>query len=133
MTLPSHTSLATPDPDYDHLMRANLARVFSEPHASLRSAAIRELYADDAVLYEPQAAVHGHAAIEYAVTRLLDSLPPGFVFSATGPAVGHHGAGCLQWQGGPAGGPVVVTGSDVALVEGNLIKALYVFIDPSPA
>jgi hypothetical protein len=41
--------------DYERLMQANLARVFGERDAKPRIAAIRELYAEDAVLYEPDA------------------------------------------------------------------------------
>src|SRR5712664_3798672 len=53
--------------DYDSLMQANLARVFGERDASRRMKAIAELYADDAILYEPDAAATGHAAISEAV------------------------------------------------------------------
>ena len=63
--------------DYDGLMQANLARVFGERDASRRMKAIAELYADDAVLYEPpDASATGHAAINQAVEALLSSLPP---------------------------------------------------------
>ncbi|WP_211461030.1 nuclear transport factor 2 family protein [Collimonas silvisoli] len=116
--------------DYDSLMQTNLARVFGERDAEQRIKAIRKLYAEDAVLYEPQASVKGHAAISEAVTELLASLPRDFVFSAAGRAVGHHGAGRLQWCSGPPDGKVVVTGTDVAFFEGGLIHALYVFLDP---
>jgi hypothetical protein len=116
--------------DYDALMRANLARVFGERDATRRIEAIRELYAEDAVLHEPQASASGHAAISEAVSTLLASLPPDFVFTAAGPAVGHHGLGRLNWRAGPPGGPVAVTGTDVARVEGGHIRSLHVFLDP---
>ncbi len=119
--------------DYNGLMQANLARVFGERDAGRRIAAIRELYAEDAVLHEPHASVNGHAAIFEAVTALLASLPPDFVFRAAGPAVGHNGAGRLQWRSGPPDGPVAVTGTDVAFFEGDLIRSLYVFLDPPGA
>jgi hypothetical protein len=115
--------------DYDAIMRANLVRVFGERDHGRRMMALRDLYAEDAVLYEPDASVKGHAAISAAVTALLASLPPEFAFVADGAAVGHHGVGRLRWQAGPPGGPVAVTGIDVAHVEGNRIHALYVFID----
>lgn len=119
--------------DYDGLMQANLARVFGERDAGRRIEAIRELYAEDAVLHEPDALATGHAEISEAVTALLASLPPDFVFRAAGPAVGHHGVGRLQWRSGPPDGPVVVTGTDVAIFEGSLIRSLYVFLDPTGA
>ena len=120
--------------DYDRIMQANLARVFGERDASRRIKAVAELYADDATLYEPpDASATGHAAISQAVEALLASLPPNFVFTAIGPAVGHHGLGRLRWQSGPPDGPAAVTGMDVARIEGGRIQTLHVFLDPTGA
>ena len=119
--------------DYNGLMQANLARVFGERDAGRRIKAIRELYAEDAVLSEPHASAKGHAAISEAVTTLLASLPPSFVFRAVGPAIGHHGLGRLKWRSGPLDGPTAVTGMDVAHFEGGLIHSLHVFLDPTGA
>lgn len=117
--------------DYDRLLQANLRRVFSERDAGRRIAAIRELYAEDAVLYEPTTLAEGHAAIDAAVSTLLKSLPPDFAFAALGPAIGHHSLGRLRWQGGPPNGPAIVVGMDVAQFEGERIRSLYVFLDPA--
>jgi SnoaL-like domain len=120
--------------DYDGFMQANLARVFGERDASRRMKAIAELYADDATLYEPpDASATGHAAINQAVEALLAQMPPNFVFTATGPAVGHHGMGRLRWRSGPPKGPAAVTGTDVAQIEGGRIQTLHVFLDPTGA
>jgi hypothetical protein len=120
--------------DYDRLMQANLKRVFGEGDASHRSKAIAELYADDATLYEPpDMSATGHAAINEAVETLLKNLPPNFVFTSIGPAVGHHGMGRLRWQSGPPNGPAAVTGTDVARIEGGRIQSLHVFLDPTGA
>jgi SnoaL-like domain len=118
--------------DYDRLMQANLASVFNERDGGKRIRAIGELYAEDAVLHEPpDTAAEGHAAISEAVTRLLASLPPDFAFTATGPALGHHGIGRLRWQAGPPNGPVAVNGMDVAHFQDGRIHSLYVFIEPT--
>ncbi|HEX7802876.1 MAG TPA: nuclear transport factor 2 family protein [Pseudoxanthomonas sp.] len=117
--------------DYDGLMQANLARVFGERDAAKRIQAIRGLYAEDAVLNEPQASAKGHAAISEAVTELLASLPPNFVFTAMGPAIGHHGIGRLRWRSGPPEGPAAVIGMDIAHFEGGRIHSLFVFIEPA--
>jgi hypothetical protein len=123
-----------PNPvNYDGLMQANLARVFGEPNAGKRIKAIRELYAEDAALYEPHASARGHAEINEAVTSLLASLPPGFVFRSIGLAIGHHNMGRLKWRSGPPGGPPVVTGMDIAQFEGSLIHSLFVFLEPNDA
>jgi hypothetical protein len=118
--------------DFDGLMQANLARVFGERDTNRRMKAIAELYADDAVLYEPpDASATGHAAINQAVEALLANLPPSFVFTSIGPAVGHHGMGRLRWRSGPPDGPADVTGTDVAQIEGGKIQTLHVFLDPT--
>ena len=119
--------------DYNRLMQANLARVFNERDAGRRIVAIRELYAEDAVLYEPDTSAKGHAAISEAVTALLAHLPPTFVFSAEGPAIGHHSIGRLKWRSGPPDGPVAVTGMDVAHFEQGRIHSIYVFLEPMGA
>jgi hypothetical protein len=115
--------------DYDALMQANLARVFGERDVARRIKAIRELYAEDAALYEPDTSAKGHAAISEAVTALLAHLPPHFVFQADGPAIGHHNVGRLKWRSGPRDGPAAVTGTDVAHFEKGRIHSLYVFLD----
>jgi SnoaL-like domain len=117
--------------DYEKIMHANLGRVFGERDAARRIAAIRELYVEDAVLHEPQRSVRGHDAISQAVTELLAHLPSDFNFTAIRPALGHNGLGRLQWRAGPPGGPVAVTGTDIAHFERGLIRSLHVFLDQS--
>jgi FMN-dependent NADH-azoreductase len=115
--------------DYDAIMQANLTRVFGERDAERRLAAIREIYAADATLHEPEHSSQGHEAISQAVTGLLGHLPPDFAFHAVRPALGHNGVGRLQWRGGKVGEVPAVTGLDVAHVEEGLIRTLHVFLD----
>jgi SnoaL-like domain len=115
--------------DFDALMKANMTRVFNERNAQRRLAALGELYAKDAIFYDPEAVATGPEAISGAVETLLRNLPPDFVFTAAGPAVGHNGAARLFWRVGRPNGPVVITGTDVAHIENGRIKRLYVFVD----
>ena len=117
--------------DLDAFMRANMNRVWNERDVKRRLAALGEIYANDATLYDPEAVVTGREAISAAVDSLLGNFPPDFVFTAAGPVVGHNGAARLFWRLGPPSGPVVVTGTDVALIEHGRIKRLYVFVDPA--
>jgi hypothetical protein len=119
--------------DYDARLQANLARVFNEHDAERRMIAIGDLYAADAILFEPDGVATGHAAINAAVTALLSSLPPGLAFTATGPALGHHDLGRLRWTSGPPGGLPVVSGMDIARFEAGLIQTIHVFIEPGGA
>jgi hypothetical protein len=116
--------------NYEELMQRNLQKVFSERDPERRLEAIQNIFAADAMLFEPHAAVQGHNAISEAVSTLLNSLPPNFTFTSDGRAVGHHGVARLKWKSGPINGPVAVTGTDVACIENNLIKTLHVFLDP---
>lgn len=116
----------------DALMQANVRRVFNERNADQRRAALSELYAEDAILYDSETVAVGQKAISEAVNSLLVSLPANFVLSAAGRAVGHNGAGRLLWRAGPPKGPAAVTGTDVAFIESGRIKRLYVFVDPAP-
>jgi hypothetical protein len=118
--------------NFDVLMRANLARVFGERDSRRRRAALEELYAADAKLYEPDKVFMGRDAICGAVDALIAHLPPEIVFTPAGIAVGHHGLGRLAWRAVLPGGAAIVTGTDVVQVEAGLIKSLHVLLDPEP-
>jgi hypothetical protein len=117
--------------DYDGLLRANAKRVFSEPSAERRLAALKELWAENGVLVENEHAVTGWDAVSGSVGALLDMLPPGTTFEAEGPAAGHHGLGRLRWRAVDSSGKSLgVTGTDIAFVEDGRIAKLYVILDP---
>lgn len=117
--------------DYERLMQANIERVFNERDPAKRLQAIREIYAPDAVLYEPETLASGHAAISAAVADLQAHMPPDFAFSVASPALGHHDLGRLRWQGKTAAGAVLVNGMDVAHFNNGVIQSLHVFIEPN--
>ena len=128
-----HPKKTMSDNDHNAIMHANLDRVFNERGATRRIVAIRELYREDAELHESEHSARGHEAISQAVTDLLAHLPPNFGFTAIRPALSHHGVGRLQWSGGPPGGPVAVTGTDVVRFDAGRIRSLHVFLDqPGP-
>jgi hypothetical protein len=117
--------------DYDGLLRANAKRVFSEPSAERRLAALKELWAENGVLVENEHVVTGWDAVSGSVGALLNMLPPGTTFEAEGPAAGHHGLGRLRWRAiDTSGKPLGVTGTDIAFVEDGRIARLYVIVDP---
>ncbi len=121
------------EPDYDRLLRENLARVFNERDGALRASALADLFVDDPVMFEPADVVRGRVAIAEVAGRLLEQLGPTFHFTPVGSAVGHHELGTLRWQAGPAGGPVAVTGTDAAEIVDGRIARLWVLLDPPPA
>lgn len=119
--------------DFDTLLRANLARIFNERDAARRTAAAQEIFADDAVMYEPAGVVEGRDAITAVAGALLEQFGADFSFQADGVGVGHHGMGTLRWRAGPAAGPVMISGTDLAEVSEGRITRLWVLIDPAPA
>ncbi len=129
---PSTTRKAA-EPDYDKLLRANLERVFNERDADKRATALAELFVDEPVMYEPSNVVEGREAISAVAGNLLDQFGPTFRFTPVGGAVGHHGLGSLPWQAGPEGGPVAVTGTDVAEIMDGRIVRLWVLLNPPAA
>jgi len=120
----------TADADIDHLLRANLERVFNQRNDAARAAAIAELYGADPVMYEPDGVVEGRDAISATAGRLLVQFGRDFAFVPEGRAVGHHGLAVLRWHAGPKGGPVAVTGTDVAQIVGGRIHRLWVLLNP---
>ena len=116
-------------PDYDHLLKANLQRVFNERDAAARDAAVAELFVADPVMFEPDGVVTGRAAISRVAGELLEKFGPTFAFVPDGTAVGHHGMGYLRWHAGPSDGPVAVTGADVAELADGRIARLWVMLD----
>lgn len=133
MTDPDQIAQGPAEPDYDALLRANLDRVFNERDPGRRAAALDELFVAEPVMYEPTAVVWGREAIATVAGNLLDQFGPTFRFVPLSPAIGHHGLGTLRWQADPEGGPITVTGADVAeVVEGRMAR-LWVLLDPSAA
>jgi hypothetical protein len=53
-----------------------------------------------------------------------------FIFTERGEIVAYNGVGKLDWGFGLAGAEAVVTGSDVLVMRGDKIGALYAFVDP---
>lgn len=108
----------------NQLLATNLETVFNERDPEKRLAAIRSLYTEDAVVHDPEGSVTGHEAINALVTKLLLTLPPGFVFVPDGPASSHHGMSVLHWHSAPA----MLKGFDVAQLKDDRIAVLHVFI-----
>jgi hypothetical protein len=117
--------------DYDHLLRTNIERVFSERDPAKRAGVIAEIYTAEPVLLEPSDIVRGRDNISQTVDNLLERFGPDFAFVPVGQANGHHGLAHLAWHAGPNNGPAVVTGADVAEIVDGRIARLWVLLDPS--
>ena len=110
----------------------NLLEVFNERDPSKRGLAIQDLYTDDAIFFEPENAFTGHAAINQQVTEVLQTLPPEALFQATGPMTSNHDVARVSWTLGVPNGPVLASGIDVGVLDGDRIAKLYLFFDAQP-
>lgn len=117
---------------HESLMTRSLLGVFNERDAQRRAAMMDEIYSPDITFYEQDGAVTGHAALQTRVQRLLDDAPD-FVFAPVGQPMINHDLGRQNWSFGPASGPAVVFGTDIARIADDHIQALYVFVEPPSA
>lgn len=120
---------ANVETDFDHLLRANLQRVFNERDPESRKAAIAELYTAYPTMYEPDKIIEGREAISDIAGKLLDQFGAGFAFTPEMTGVGHHGIGSIRWRAGTSDNPEMVTGTDTAEVVDGRIARLWVLLD----
>jgi SnoaL-like protein len=114
------------------LLTRNLQEVFGEGDATLRRAAIEELYTDDCIVEAPPGVFVGRDALDKFAADLR-ATHPRFVYTPHGEPQALHNAGRLAWGSGPRGEEADYTGLDVIAVSGERIAALYVFLDSMPA
>ncbi len=110
----------------------NLLEVFNERDPFRRGLAIQDLYTDDAIFFDAENAFTGHAAINQEVTEVLENLPPETLFQATGLMTSNHDVARVSWTLGVPNGPVLASGIDVGILDGNRIAKLYLFFDAQP-
>jgi hypothetical protein len=109
------------------MLRENIFGVFSEHDAEKRRNNIARLWAEDGVFIDPDSRYEGHSGIERAAAGLVKKFP-NFVFTERGDPQAFNGVGKLDWGYGPAGEEAVITGSDVLVMKGDKIGALYTFL-----
>jgi hypothetical protein len=76
------------DQSITELLEASIARVWNERDDRQRLTAIDEIYHRDAIIYEPERSVAGHAQISAVVAGVLADMPPGFRFDLIGHTLG---------------------------------------------
>jgi hypothetical protein len=111
-----------------NLLERNLLDVFGERDAQRRRAVLESIWCADGVFVDPEGRSVGFDDIDRRIADLQARFPA-FVFAAKGTADVMHDVGRLAWGFGPAGADPVVTGTDVAVTDGERIVSLYAFID----
>ena len=113
------------------LLNRNLPEVFGEGDPVRRKAAIRQLYAEDCVLYVPPGAFVGHDALDKFAGDLR-ATHPHFVYTPHGEPQVLHNSARLAWGSGPKGETPAYTGVDFIITRDGKIAALYVYLDSPP-
>ncbi|KAI9774449.1 MAG: hypothetical protein M1839_001732 [Geoglossum umbratile] len=114
------------------LLSVNLFNVFNERDESKRSATVQTAYADDIIWYEsPDNIIQGRVALNDRASELQTKYPD-FKFSTDGITSVSHNIGVLRWHYGPEDKPDLIGGTDVIIVEGGKIKALWTTLDSVP-
>ncbi|KAL2064748.1 hypothetical protein VTL71DRAFT_3886 [Oculimacula yallundae] len=106
------------------LAHGNLFDIFGNYDAVSRRAAIKSLYHEHAILYEPLGVIiKGHDAIDKRVQEILDENVD-WEFKTVGPVKLMHDLVVVAWTFGPKG-EVALEGADHILVEAGKIKTIY--------
>jgi len=113
------------------LLKRNIFEVFGENDPERRRAAIREIYAEDAVVHAPPGTIVGRDALDKFAGDLRSTHPDYVYTPSTEPQVLHDSAR-LAWVSGPKGQPARYTGQDFILVRNGKIAVLYVYLDSPP-
>lgn len=131
MSLNISTSPSEQESTVRALLFANLLGVFEERDPSKRATAIEDTYAEDVIWFEPDAVIHGRAALNARASE-LQTQSTGFHFSADGVVSVCQNVGVLRFCFGPEDKPDLLRGTDVIIVEGGKVKALWTCIDSAP-
>ncbi len=111
------------------LVHRHLA-LWSTADAAERRRLIPAVYGEQVELFEPDAAVVGHDALDAAISALHAQVGAA-TFALDGPVSAHHDLAVYRWLLAPDGGPAVARGTDVLRLGGGLVPAAYVFL-PEP-
>lgn len=114
----------------NHVVDGYLATWNSPPEE--RDELLAEHFSPRLTYTDPMAQVSGYDGL----TSLIDGIQaqfPGMVFSSVGAPDAHHDQVRFQWGLGPADGPPVVIGFDVAVVDADgRIQDVRGFLDKVP-
>lgn len=111
------------------LLVRNLLDVFNERDEARRLAVIQDVYTEHATFYEPDESFQGYERINKRVTEVLQTIPLNALFRVAGSPTRNHNLARLGWTLAAENEPAIASGMDVAILEGDRISALYLFID----
>jgi hypothetical protein len=109
----------------------SLLVIWNDRNAANRLAAMENVYASDIHFYESHEgpAIIGYQAINEVISGLQSKWPLDFTFQLNGPARANHQVQQIAWHLGTPGQPPVASGMDIAIIEGEKIKSLHLFLE----
>jgi hypothetical protein len=105
--------------------------VWNETDPQRRRAAIDRLYTEDCAYTDPIGAVSGRAGVDAFIAGVQKQFP-GIEFRLSGAVDAHHQQARFYWHAGGPGAEPAAIGFDVALLDGERIRAVYGFLDKAP-
>lgn len=113
------------------LLENSLLVIWNNRNANQRLEEMKKTYAPDVHFYEFDSgkAIVGYTAINELISKLQSEWPPESRFELNKPSQANHSLQIASWNLGPEGKQPVVTGVDVAVIDNDLIKSFYLFID----
>ena len=113
------------------LLENSLLVIWNERNADRRLETMKQTYAPNVHFYEFDTgeAIVGHTAINELIAKLQSEWPPESRFELSKPSQVNHQIQVASWNLGRQGMQPVATGMDVAVIENDLIKSFYLFLD----
>jgi hypothetical protein len=107
--------------------------IWNETDADRRRDLIAQTWADDATYIDPMMRGDGPAGID-AMIQAVQNQFAGHQFRQIGAADAHNTYLRFAWELAPADGPVLVAGTDFAMItDNNRLQKVIGFIDLAPA
>lgn len=118
-------------PNTAQLLEDSLLVIWNDRNADQRLEAMKRVYAPDIHFYESNSgkAIIGYQAINELISKLQAEWPIEFQFELNKPSQVNHSIQMISWNLGPQGVQPVATGMDVAVIENDQIKSLFLFLD----
>ena len=113
------------------LLTRNLADVFGQNDSARRRVAIKEIFTEDCVFYEPAGVHRGHDEID-RVAAQLRTTHSDFRYQPIAPPEELGNAGRIRWVEGRLGEPPTYAGTDFIIARDGQIAAVYLFFDKLP-
>jgi SnoaL-like domain len=111
------------------LLTRNLQDVFGEIDAARRRAAIKELFTEDCVFYDPNKGIYRSRDEIDRIAGAIRATHPDFRYQPIGEPKELGNGGRIRWVSGRPGEAPAYAGTDFIIARDGRIAALYLFFD----